>query len=188
MSKLNINYNGIMLTLFGLSMSLSAGILSFGFLPRISTGICSFTSPVEPFVDELQWAKSVNKNDDCKANIDPEFKSQADNLQLMLSSMLFFGMYIQILRSLILASYLYQKHQDNKDKKFYVIEDAEQMYSGLLSNLYPDETKPKFDNLEALKASHLAQTFAVNAFINSMPLRERGENKSDDQTGISNKE
>jgi hypothetical protein len=180
MSKLNINHNGFLSTLFGLSMSCSAGILSFAIFPRANVAVCNYVSPVAQFQDELQWAKSVNANDDCL--------SRTDNLQLVLSSTFFFGIHILILRSLILSSYLYQKHEDNKDKKFYVIEDAEQMYSGLISHLKVPKPEPKFDNLEALKAAHIAQTFAVNAFIASMPLRERGENKSDDQTGISNKE
>jgi hypothetical protein len=167
MSKLNVNPNGFLTTLLGISISLSAGILAFNQFPRTNTAVCNFLSPIANFEDELQWAKSINANNDCK--------SKTDNLQLMLTSILFFAVYLQILRSLILASYLYQKHQDNKDNKFYLIEDAEQMYSGLLSNLDVPKPDPKFDTLEALKANHLAQTFAINAFINSMPLRERGE-------------
>jgi hypothetical protein len=173
------NYQGLLITIYGVAVSLALGVVATPFTPDFSKTVCNVSTPVAEFQDELQWAKSIDANEKCVNN--------AKTNQFFIVSYLIFLAYIQMLRCLILASYLFSKYEAKKnEEKFYAIENAEQMYSGLLEEQFKAK-KPMFDDLESMKASYIAQKIAVDGFCASIENRSRYNSSICDQPDTKSK-
>jgi hypothetical protein len=158
------NYQGLLTTVYGVMFSLGLGVIATPNIPDFSMAICNVASPIAEFQDERQFAESVNDNDKCIESTKIS--------QYFLVSFLIFLSYTQLLHCLILGSYLFSKYETKKnEEKFYTIENAEHMYSGLIEDHFKAK-KPMFDNLEEMKASYLAQKIAVDAFCASIEARD----------------
>ncbi len=158
------NFQGALLTCYAMIFSLALGFQVTPLTPDVSFAVCKVTTPVEEFKDELQFAKSNLANYNCINN--------AKMNQAFLISFLIFVVFKQIIGCFILSSYLFSKSKTQKDKDFFV-NGEDQGYTDFL-NQEAANTKRyfQFEDLNAMKASYMAQKTMVDAFCNSIEERD----------------
>jgi hypothetical protein len=163
----NINKKGLILTGYGIAVSMAMSFCTVKYTPDMSDIVCKYTTPIAQFEDEKQFAISVSNHYTCIDSVKLN--------QYFLLTFAYFMVYIQVLRCLIMASYLFQKYEPKKHVLSSKTKEMQKLCDTFVQELSTDKIF-KFQDLESLKASKYARERADHIFQSEIEKRNRMNN------------
>jgi hypothetical protein len=163
----NINKKGLIITGYGIAVSMAMSFCTVKYTPDMSDVVCKYTTPIAQFEDEKQFAISVSNHYTCIDSVKLN--------QYFLLTFAYFMVYIQVLRCLIMASYLFSKYEPKKDELYSETQTLQEICDSFVEEFYRNK-RYKFQDLESLKASKYARERADHIFQSEIEKRNRMNN------------